>query len=142
MNNLLKNAAESIKDREPSDDLPLPPGIIHISIVENATAANPCLTITVEDNGRGLPPDNRERLTEPYVTSREKGTGLGLAIVKRIIEEHGGSLILQDAPNGGASISIIFPITDNAAVNIQSQQDDTDTFDPMKIATGTVVHGS
>ena len=55
------------------------------------------LTIRISDNGIGLPPD-RARLFEPYVTTREKGTGLGLPIVKKIIEEHGGSLTLVDAP--------------------------------------------
>ena len=51
----------------------------------------------IEDNGVGLPAKGRERLTEPYVTTREKGTGLGLAIVKRIVEDHGGELNLVDA---------------------------------------------
>jgi two-component system nitrogen regulation sensor histidine kinase NtrY len=53
--------------------------------------------IDVVDNGIGLPQENRSRLLEPYVTTREKGTGLGLAIVGRIIEEHGGSIELRDA---------------------------------------------
>jgi nitrogen fixation/metabolism regulation signal transduction histidine kinase len=53
--------------------------------------------IRIMDNGIGLPPD-RARLFEPYVTTREKGTGLGLPIVKKIIEEHGGTLALLDAP--------------------------------------------
>jgi two-component system, NtrC family, nitrogen regulation sensor histidine kinase NtrY len=53
--------------------------------------------IRIMDNGTGLPPD-RARLFEPYVTTREKGTGLGLPIVKKIIEEHGGTLALLDAP--------------------------------------------
>ncbi len=51
----------------------------------------------IEDNGIGLPED-RARLFEPYVTTRDKGTGLGLPIVKKIIEEHGGQLALLDAP--------------------------------------------
>jgi two-component system nitrogen regulation sensor histidine kinase NtrY len=46
--------------------------------------------VTIEDNGVGLPARDRDRLTEPYVTTREKGTGLGLAIVKRIMEDHEG----------------------------------------------------
>ena len=50
------------------------------------------------DNGIGLPKENRNRLLEPYVTTREKGTGLGLAIVGRILEEHGGGIELRDAP--------------------------------------------
>jgi two-component system nitrogen regulation sensor histidine kinase NtrY len=142
LNNLLKNAAESIKDRELANDHPLTPGTIHISLVEILAADGPCVSITIEDNGRGLPADNRERLIEPYVTSREKGTGLGLAIVKRIIEEHGGSLILRDAPSGGASISIALPTTKNAAMQVQPQQEHSDAFGPMKIVTGTVVDGS
>jgi two-component system nitrogen regulation sensor histidine kinase NtrY len=54
------------------------------------------VSITIADNGIGLPED-RARLFEPYVTTRDKGTGLGLSIVKKIIEEHGGTLILTDA---------------------------------------------
>ena len=55
------------------------------------------MVIDVIDNGIGLPKENRARLLEPYVTTREKGTGLGLAIVGRILEEHGGNLELRDA---------------------------------------------
>ena len=53
--------------------------------------------IDVEDNGKGLPSEDREKLLEPYMTTREKGTGLGLAIVRKIMEEHGGSIALLDA---------------------------------------------
>ena len=55
-----------------------------------------------------LPKANRHRLTEPYVTTREQGTGLGLAIVKKIMEDHGGDLILEDSSAGGARIRMIF----------------------------------
>ena len=55
------------------------------------------IIIDVVDNGIGLPKENRNRLLEPYVTTREKGTGLGLAIVGRILEEHGGGIELRDA---------------------------------------------
>ena len=73
------------------------------------TADEERVTISVEDNGRGLPQDERERLTEPYVTTRTKGTGLGLAIVKKIMEDHGGSLALDDRAGGGARVSLILP---------------------------------
>ena len=68
----------------------------------------------IMDNGKGLPRENRQRLLEPYMTTREKGTGLGLAIVKKIVEDHGGRLELNDAPPGfhggrGAMISMILP---------------------------------
>jgi len=56
------------------------------------------IAIDVIDSGPGLPKENRERLLEPYVTTREKGTGLGLAIVGKVFEEHGGRVELNDAP--------------------------------------------
>ena len=55
----------------------------------------------------GLPAKDRDRLTEPYVTTREKGTGLGLAIVKRILEDHGGELELTDAREGVGALAIL-----------------------------------
>ena len=108
--NVLKNAGEAIESRmlkKPSSE---EPGIINVFLIENIES----VILTISDNGIGLPQD-RSRLFEPYVTTREKGTGLGLAIVKKIVEEHGGVLILEDsAPfeNGniiGASISIDLP---------------------------------
>jgi two-component system nitrogen regulation sensor histidine kinase NtrY len=71
-------------------------------------------TIEVTDNGCGLPSEQRNRLLEPYVTTRDKGTGLGLAIVQKIIEQHGGRIYLEDAPktgkrSSGARISLILP---------------------------------
>ncbi|MBT3953091.1 MAG: PAS domain-containing sensor histidine kinase, partial [Rhodobacterales bacterium] len=73
------------------------------------------LEIIIEDNGIGLPTQERSRLFEPYVTNRENGTGLGLSIVKKIIEEHNGTLELLDASpfstgeSFGAKMRIIFP---------------------------------
>jgi len=75
----------------------------------------------VEDNGRGLPRAERNRLTEPYVTTRAKGTGLGLAIVKKIMEDHGGDLQLGDRAGGGAAVKLIFTIGAAApAANVRS----------------------
>ena len=87
LTNLLKNAGEAIEEAHVSD------GMVRLSLKAEAEAA----VIRIADNGCGLPPD-RSRLFEPYVTTREKGTGLGLAIVKKIVEEHGGTLSLTDAP--------------------------------------------
>jgi len=72
------------------------------------------LIIEVTDNGIGLPKDQRERLLEPYMTTREKGTGLGLAIVAKIVEELAGRIELHDAPDvasggHGALIRLVFP---------------------------------
>jgi two-component system, NtrC family, nitrogen regulation sensor histidine kinase NtrY len=102
--NLMQNAADSIDGRNDSG-AELPPGEIAVRMAENETQ----VILIFTDNGRGLPSEDRNRLTEPYVTHREKGTGLGLAIVSKIMEEHGGSLLLLDAPDGpGAQVQITF----------------------------------
>ena len=82
----------------------LPPGEITLALRDDGTTVR----IVVEDNGKGLPKEGRERLTEPYMTTRSKGTGLGLAIVKKIMEDHGGYLALDDREGGGARISLVF----------------------------------
>jgi two-component system nitrogen regulation sensor histidine kinase NtrY len=91
LTNVLKNAGEAIAARRAVDPT-LKGRILARLAITDAEAA-----FEIEDNGVGLPAKGRERLTEPYVTTREKGTGLGLAIVKRIVEEHGGELSLFDA---------------------------------------------
>jgi len=68
--------------------------------------------VIVEDNGKGLPHQGRERLTEPYVTTRAKGTGLGLAIVKKIMEDHQGELVLEDGEPEGTRVKLIFAATE------------------------------
>ena len=104
LTNILKNSAEAIEGRDETPDTRLPQGEISLSLIEDESG----LRIVVEDNGRGLPKEGRERLTEPYMTTRSKGTGLGLAIVKKIMEDHGGFLSLQDREGGGARISLVF----------------------------------
>ena len=70
----------------------------------------------VEDNGKGLPQRGRERLTEPYVTTRTKGTGLGLAIVKKIMEDHLGELVLEDGEPDGARVRLVFATAEGRAL--------------------------
>lgn len=103
--NLIKNAAESIEaaGRET-------PG----EILVRARREDNTIMVDILDNGRGLPRENRQRLLEPYMTTREKGTGLGLAIVKKIVEDHEGRLELHDAPADfhrgvGAMIRVVLP---------------------------------
>jgi two-component system nitrogen regulation sensor histidine kinase NtrY len=105
--NVIKNAAEAI---ESSGKEISKAGVIRI----RASLRDGMIRVDVIDNGKGLPRENRQRLLEPYMTTREKGTGLGLAIVKKIVEDHGGRLELHDAPadfhNGrGAMVSLILP---------------------------------
>ncbi len=90
LTNIIKNATEAIA-AVPSSELGK--GTIHVYAARDGED----IVIDVVDNGIGLPKANRNRLLEPYVTTREKGTGLGLAIVGRIVEEHGGIIELRDA---------------------------------------------
>jgi two-component system nitrogen regulation sensor histidine kinase NtrY len=104
LTNVLKNAGEGVAARlDKGDDTP---GVITIAV----TTSGLNLTFMVTDNGIGLPPEHRHRLTEPYVTTRAKGTGLGLAIVRKIMEDHGGEITLGDASGGeGAEVTLTFP---------------------------------
>ena len=92
LTNIIKNATEAVA-AVPSAEL----GRGHIDVSVKREGHE--IVIDVIDNGTGLPKENRNRLLEPYVTTREKGTGLGLAIVGRILEEHGGGMELFDAPD-------------------------------------------
>jgi len=108
--NVLKNAVEAIGARLAAGDDS--PGRIAVEVKKDATR----VVISIRDNGVGLPSEQRHRLTEPYVTTRAKGTGLGLAIVRKILEDHGGELVLEDARDEadvhapGAIIHMIFPL--------------------------------
>jgi two-component system, NtrC family, nitrogen regulation sensor histidine kinase NtrY len=105
LTNLLKNAVEAIENREPMAT-PMPQGEIELTVDYSPEV----IEIKVRDNGRGLPVEDRHRLTEPYVTTRTKGTGLGLAIVKKIMEDHKGEVLLHD--NGdkpGATVILKWP---------------------------------
>lgn len=109
--NLLQNASDAIEGRS-AEQKKQAPGHIAVNL---AHEDKDTLMVTIVDNGRGLPKENRDRLTEPYVTHREKGTGLGLAIVSKIMEEHGGSLKLSDAETGGAKITVSFKLNNSIA---------------------------
>ena len=109
MTNLVQNAVDAIEGRvqagESEEDFA--GEIIVIVSIDNGDAL-----IEVLDNGKGLPPEARDRLTEPYVTTRSKGTGLGLAIVKTILEDHGAGLKLEDRTEGGARVEVKIPLLD------------------------------
>ena len=108
LTNLLQNAVDAISGatgRKPN-------GRIDVSLA----ADDQSTIVTVEDNGPGLPGEDRDRLTEPYVTTRSRGTGLGLAIVKKIMEDHGGRLLLADRDGGGARVQLVFQKPETAVV--------------------------
>lgn len=108
LTNVIKNATEAVesrvdKDKAESNDT-VEPGFVRVSLVQSEDKT----TITIEDNGLGLPANQKDRLMEPYVTTRTKGTGLGLAIVRRIMEEHGGTARLADRKPTGAKAVMTF----------------------------------
>lgn len=132
--NILKNAIEAIESKtggsreEGAGKITVEVGVRHNEAF-----------IEVTDDGVGLPEDDiRQRLTEPYITTRSKGTGLGLAIVWKIIEDHRGRLDMEDAPGGGAKVSFWFPMaeksTDTSQLNVGDDQTDSDHADSKIIA--------
>jgi two-component system, NtrC family, nitrogen regulation sensor histidine kinase NtrY len=102
--NLLQNAADSILDRKAPGGQESPRGRIAIAVSRRGRD----VVVEVDDDGQGLPKELQHRLTEPYVTTRKKGTGLGLAIVAKIMEDHGGQLMLENREGGGARARLIF----------------------------------
>ncbi len=108
LTNIVKNAVEGIAAREEKDAAEK--GRVEIRVSPRDGMAE----IDVIDNGKGFPAMNRQRLLEPYMTTRSDGTGLGLPIVAKIIEDHGGRLELLDSPLGrGACVRLILPLAEN-----------------------------
>lgn len=123
--NLIKNGAEAIESYgeaqgRPADYKPE----IEVRLVRGEDR----VWIEVIDNGIGLPKQNRAKLLEPYVTTRAKGTGLGLAIVQKVVEQHGGTLALEDAPltdtrTRGALVRLTLPLKLGTSQEISADLD-------------------
>jgi signal transduction histidine kinase len=94
--NLIKNAEEAVKDR----------GAIQLRV----RAINQSAILEVQDSGPGVRPEDRERIFEPYFTTKAAGTGLGLAIARRICQEHGGRLEVDGVSEGGAVFRVVLPL--------------------------------
>jgi len=116
--NILKNATEGIAAVEPA--------VIDPTVKLSASRQGDLVEIVVSDNGKGFPVEGRQRLLEPYTTTREGGTGLGLPIVAKIFEEHGGGIELMDdwgdgEHRRGARVRMWFPADqDGEADNVQN----------------------
>jgi len=115
LTNIVKNATEAIEGAI-EEDSGRTGGEIRVRVTEGGDHA----LVDVIDNGKGLPEEGREKLLEPYITTRQKGTGLGLAIVRKVMEEHGGSIELLDAGSvgiegPGACVRLKFPHSNHAA---------------------------
>jgi two-component system nitrogen regulation sensor histidine kinase NtrY len=106
LTNIVKNAAEAVERALDAGDVKS--GSVSIDVFGDAEEAQ----VIVRDNGPGFPMEDRERLLEPYVTTRKNGVGLGLAIVNRIVEDHGGRIWLGDNEHAarGARVDIRMPL--------------------------------
>jgi len=90
--NLLRNAAEAMGGR----------GAIDVDV----TGGPDGVAVTIADHGPGVAPEMRDRVFEPYVTTKAEGTGLGLALVRQTVEAHGGAVTLSETPGGGATFTV------------------------------------
>ena len=93
--NLLRNASEAMQGR----------GTIDVTVTGDGSG----LAVTIADHGPGIPPELRQRVFEPYFTTKDDGTGLGLALVRVTLEAHRGTISVAETPGGGATFAIVFP---------------------------------
>ncbi len=97
--NILENALAACRD----------PVQITVTCTGTSTRGRPGVQVSVKDNGPGLTPEQRQRIFDPFYTTKTKGTGLGMAIAKRIVEAHGGQIAVGSATGAGAEILITLP---------------------------------
>jgi len=121
LTNVVKNGVEAIEARKIRGEHSLAGDRVELRL----HAEDRHLIIDVMDTGIGLPED-RERLTEPYMTTRVRGTGLGLAIVKKIVEEHLGEIAFLDRKGGGTHVRIAFDTDKLAALGAEAAQTQSD----------------
>ncbi|MBF0125274.1 MAG: HAMP domain-containing protein [Magnetococcales bacterium] len=108
LTNLVSNALVAIRERPegPEGEIIAP----RLSVTTEMAHGDQWVSIQIADSGVGIPADHRDRIFDPYFTTRKRGTGLGLAIVKKIIEDHGGALRVRDSIWQGALIEVLLPI--------------------------------
>lgn len=107
--NLVRNAAEACQSA----------GILPaITIVGDVDATHGTVRVSVDDNGPGIDRQSRERIFQPFFTTRSRGTGLGLAIVQKVVVIHNGRVAVRDADAGGASIQMVFPLVPASLPNV------------------------
>jgi nitrogen fixation/metabolism regulation signal transduction histidine kinase len=106
--NVVGNAAQAIRGQQPDG------GRVQVT----ATTDRGFVVLDVDDSGPGVPDDQRERIFDPYFTTKSDGTGLGLAIVKKVVVEHGGTIEALAGPGGGARIRIRIPLLGTPASDV------------------------
>ena len=102
IHNLIQNAQDALDNMRPQDR--------QATIEVRTELADDRVRLAVSDNGGGFPEELMARIFEPYVSTKPRGTGLGLAIVKKIVDEHHGSIAIENRPSRGASVSVLLPL--------------------------------
>lgn len=77
------------------------------------------VTVSVADNGCGIPPEHIEKIFDPFYSTKPAGTGLGLAVVNRIINEHSGTIVMKSEPGKGTTVTIQLPEIPSDIVEMQ-----------------------
>jgi nitrogen fixation/metabolism regulation signal transduction histidine kinase len=106
IHNLIQNAQDALENVRNQAAVPI--------IEVRTEVAGDRVRLAVSDNGGGFPEELMARIFEPYVTTKPRGTGLGLAIVKKIVDEHHGSIAIENRPRRGASVSVLLPLSQAA----------------------------
>ncbi len=106
IHNLIQNAQDALENMRHQAAIP--------TIEVRTELAGDRVRLAVSDNGGGFPEELMARIFEPYVTTKPRGTGLGLAIVKKIVDEHHGSIAIENRPSRGASVSVLLPLSQAA----------------------------
>ncbi len=107
IHNLVQNAQDALEHERPRSGTE---NSAHGAIEVRTELAGDRVRLAVSDNGAGFPEAMMNRIFEPYVTTKPRGTGLGLAIVKKIVDEHHGSVAIENRPSRGASVSVLLPL--------------------------------
>jgi nitrogen fixation/metabolism regulation signal transduction histidine kinase len=121
VHNLVKNSLETVDGK----------GWIRLRTASVIKSKRRWIEFSVEDSGNGVAEEVAQNLFEPYVTTKSSGSGLGLAIVKKIVDEHGGSVRVERAPQGGAKFSVLLPLADVSRVNAASEGDAGEAVDAV-----------
>ncbi len=130
--NLVQNAMHAVRDAKAARA-----GDGPAEILIKLARKGDFLLLDVEDSGLGIPVEQRERVFEPYVTTKADGTGLGLAIVKKIVVEHGGSIVAGSSALGGARLRVRLPVRGTAAAELaQSSIDKLTVSDVQRLVGG------
>jgi len=116
--NLVRNAVEAVRSARPAADVGTPRG----RVVVRAVSSEEAILIYVEDEGPGVLAEARERIFDPYFTTKADGTGLGLAIVKKIVVEHNGAITVSRSERlGGASFILALPLPHSLAITVAQE---------------------